>query len=182
MADTPSGRPAAPTTAPTLPYAQVRRHLVRATLRRDEVPIEHEVSLPVPTLRWGVPAYACFAAPAARLPGEPVRLDPPDRWWAVRADTLVLVTYALTAAVRFTDAALDPVVLPPSGRSGRDGREDRRVLDELLGAAATAFLAGHPVDPILRDDLTAALAAVVPAPVLPWYRLLTPDFFLRLEG
>jgi hypothetical protein len=71
--------------------------------QRLQLPVEHFRSLPLPTLRWGAPAYASFAAPAVRTPGLPLRLGTPDRWWLVDADRVELAAYGLTAATKPID-------------------------------------------------------------------------------
>ncbi|MCZ0984483.1 hypothetical protein O1M54_00170 [Streptomyces diastatochromogenes] len=82
-----------------------------------EVPLEHYVSTPLPTLRWGTPAYAVFAAPAVRAPRQPLLIDAPDRWWAVGITRPRLLMYALVSAAPFSDAPPDgPVTVSPSGR------------------------------------------------------------------
>ena len=52
-------------------YGEIRQRQRTHVLRQTEVPVDHAVSLPLPTLRWGRPAYACFASPAIRRPGQP---------------------------------------------------------------------------------------------------------------
>jgi hypothetical protein len=170
-------------TLAVLDYPEIRRRCAQLRVRQDEVPVEHHVSPPLPTLRGGEPAYACFAAPAARAPGAPLRVGSPDRWWVVRATDLRLVTYALVASIPFASTPLPgPVLVPPSGRSMRDLRADEELLDGLMTAAATRFFAGDPPGDALAEDLAGALATLVPGVLLPWHRALTPDFFAWLEG
>jgi hypothetical protein len=164
-------------------YGEVRRRSARLRLRAEEVPTGHEVSLPLPTLRWGRPGYASYAGPAVRAPGAPLRLGTPDRWWLVRADDLRLVTYSLVTAVEFSPDLPDgPVVLPPSGRSREEGRLDDELFNELMTAAVPMFFAGDRPTGTLRADLAAVLGAVVPAEVRPWTDRLAPDFFGWLTG
>lgn len=164
-------------------YAEVRRRGTRLTVRIEEVPIGHHVSLPMPTLRWADPAYASFAGPAVRTPGVSPRFGTPDRWWLVRAGDLGLMTYALVRSVPFsTELPAGPVVVPLSGRTRLEKREDEGLLHELLTAAIPQFFAGTALPETLRADLAAALAAVLPSELRPWYRALTPDFFDWLEG
>ncbi|MFB6894180.1 hypothetical protein ACFCX4_33275 [Kitasatospora sp. NPDC056327] len=193
------------------PYAQARKEFAEHPLRQSYVPLEHYVSTPLPTLRWGGPGYAAFAAPAVRAPRQPLRIDAPDRWWAIGAERPRLLAYALVPAVPFTDAPLGgPVTVTPGGRTLAESREDHRAFDELMDLAAPAFFATGPAaaaepggtdasaegagpagaaepagqrhDPTVRADLAALLPLVLPREVHPWARALAPDFFAWLEG
>src|SRR5215470_12331995 len=88
-----------------LSFSQIRERQKTHPLRQSEVPVEHAVSLPLPTKRWGEPAYAFFASPAFRIPGKPVEQGPPDRWWAVKAHGGAIMIYALWSVVRYTEGA-----------------------------------------------------------------------------
>ncbi|WP_182906768.1 hypothetical protein [Microbispora sp. H13382] len=166
-----------------IPYATIQEEFSQHALRSAEVPVEHYVSAPLPTLRWGTPAYAVFICPAARVRGMPPRLDAPDRWWAISAESRRSLVYALTKAVPYTPEPLTgPVVLSPTGRSLAALKEDARVLGELLDEAVPGFFRGEAVAAELREDLAAQLRAVLPGEVWPWHRALTPDLFAWLEG
>ena len=166
-----------------LDYPEIRRRQAQLRIRLDEVPVEHHVSLPLPSLRGGEPAYACFAGPAVRAPGAPLRVGTPDRWWVVRATDLRLVTYALVRSVAFAPTlSPGPVLVPQTGRSMRELRADEELLDGLMTTAAARFFAGESPGGALADDLTGALATLVPAALMPWHRALTPDFFTWLDG
>ena len=80
-------------------YGEIIGSAIRALAIEDLVPIEHAVSLPMPTMRWSSPVFAVFAGPALRRPGRPLELHPPDRWWAVDAESGDLVAYALTSHI-----------------------------------------------------------------------------------
>lgn len=164
-------------------FGPMRKAFVEHPVRHHEVPTEHAVSLPVPTLRWSVPAFAGFAAPAVRRPGEPLRMNDPDRWWALTVDGRGLVAYGLTAAVPFSTADDLPAraEVDRGGRSLAAHQEDVRRLDELMDAAVVPFLTGAPLGTTARVDLHEALVAVITPSVLPWYRALAPDFFGWLE-
>jgi hypothetical protein len=163
-------------------YAQVRRRWTELAVREHEVPTEHEVSLPLPSLRWGGPAYASFAGPASRTPGAPLRVGTPDRWWATRASDLALLVYALTGVVPFADELPAGPVLAATNRSMREVRADQELFTGLMAGAVPRFFAGEPAGAVLGADLTAAVGVVLPAGLLPWYRRLTPDFFDWLDG
>ena len=57
-----------------LTYDQARARLEAHPIRIEEVPLEHFVSLPLPTKRWRTPAWACFAPPPLQR-----RLTPTER-------------------------------------------------------------------------------------------------------
>ncbi|MET7403864.1 hypothetical protein ABZS66_61390 [Dactylosporangium sp. NPDC005572] len=171
-----------PPTPPPQPYSQARRRLQTHPVFAGEIPTEHSRSLPLPTRRFGRPAYAGFAGPAQRRPGQPLRLATPDRWWAVGAADQALLVYAQAPAVPFPGELADGPVEVSNGRSIAAAREDLAVLDELLDAAAPRFFAGEAADPPTRSALREQLAAVAGAGTLPWYRALVPDFFAWLEG
>lgn len=165
------------------PYDKVREQFPSQALVEYEVPVEHYVSAPLPTLRWGAPGYAAFAAPAVRDPFGPMEADPPDRWWAVDAVRLRLLAYALTVSVPFTNRVLDDsVMVTPPGRPAGAAREDEKVIASLMDQAAGAFFASAEGDPGLRAELSATLGLVVPPECADWYRALTPDFFAWLEN
>jgi hypothetical protein len=164
------------------PYEQIAKEFAEHPLRAAEVAVEHFISQPLPTLRWSRPAYAGFACPAARVPGQPLQLGTPDRWWAIGAEDGRLLAYALVSAVPFADPMPPgPVTVRPAGRSLSAVREDRRVFGELLTEAAPAFFAGEAGDPAVRGDLAEMLRQVLPAEAMPWHRGLTGDFLDWLE-
>ena len=163
-------------------YGQLRKEFLNHPVRHAEVPVEHSISLPLPTLRWSVPAYAGFASPAVRAPNQPLRLGTPDRWWALHAQYRSLIGYGLTTAVPFAVLSPGEVLVDRAKRSLSGVREDLRLLDELMDQAASLFLAGSAADASLRSDLLEAVVANVTESVMPWHRALVPDFFSWLEG
>lgn len=169
-----------PTVSPQ-PYSGMRRHLQSHPVLIDEVPIEYSQSLPVPTRRFGGPAFAGFAGPALRRPGAPLRLSTPDRWWVVSATDQTVLLYARTAAVPFPAPLPSGEVEVVSNRSLAAAREDLAVLDELFDAAVPAFFAGGDVDPASRTALREQLAVVAGAGTVAWYEAVAPDFFAWLQ-
>jgi hypothetical protein len=166
-----------------VPYRELRRAFAEHPVRRAEVPVEHAVSLPVPTLRWSVASFAGFAGPALRAPRQPLRLAPPDRWWAIDAGRCRLVAYGLAAALPFgAGAGPEPVAVDRGGRSLDAVEDDLRRLDELMDRAAAPFLSGAQGEAEVRGDLLEVLTLNVTDAVLPWYRALAPDFFGWLAG
>lgn len=166
-----------------LGYARARAGFATHPLRTHEIPVEYEVSLPVPTMRLGDPGYAWFAGPARHRPSQPVRLGLPDRWWVLGAARRGLITYARTAAVPFTHEPLGPdaVELPPVTRDLAAIKEDLILLDSLAERAVPEFFARRQGAAELRGDLYAVLEAHVTPLLIGWYRALAPDFFAWLE-
>jgi len=164
------------------PYERAAKEFTEHPLLTAEVPVEHFVSQPLPTLRWSRPAYAGFACPATRIPGEPLELDTPDRWWAIGADHGRLLAYALVRMIPFAESIAEgPVTVRSAGRPLSAVREDRRLLGELLNGAAPAFFSGESGDATVRADLAEMLSHVLPREARPWHVALTPDFFGWLE-
>ncbi len=165
-------------TTPILPPSEATRRLTTSGVYTAEIPVEHTTSLLVPTLRLGFPAYAFFAAPARRVPGQPLEIGVPDRWGALRADFGRLALYALTDAVPMGGPALARVALSVESRSVTDVLAAQDRLSALLDGAAEAFFAGGALPP----GLVEAFAAVVPDALRPAYRALAPDFMAALES
>jgi hypothetical protein len=164
------------------PYERAAKEFAEHPLLTAEVPVEHFVSQPLPTLRWSRPAYAGFAGPATRTPRQPLELGTPDRWWAIGADHGRLLAYALVSVIPFAASIPEgPVTVQPTGRSLSAVREDRRLLGELLTDTVPAFFGGDSGDSAARGDLAEVLRQVLPAETMPWYRALTADFFDWLE-
>jgi hypothetical protein len=152
-------------------------------LRLAEVPVEHAISLPLPTRRWGAPAYACFAAPAVRRPENPPQQSPPDRWWAMGAKNGRLLAYALCQAVPFADSSgWCTVTLPEVGLSLAELRQALADLEAQVTRLAPVFFNGERGDLAARKALSESLERCLPAPLLPQYRALVPDFFAWLEA
>jgi hypothetical protein len=165
--------------ADELTFTQIKRRLTAHPIISAEVPVEHFVSLLLPTKRWGEASYACFASPAAaRRPDQPARLHPPDRWWAVAAHGGGLRVYSLWAAVPYAEhVAWEPATLPMPDRSIAELREEVALIGELLDRVVLDFFRGEPGVASTRQALAETLAAHIPRVVVPWYRSLTPDFF-----
>jgi hypothetical protein len=165
-----------------LSYRDARRLFGTHPLRISEIPVEHAVSLPVPTLRCGAPGYAGFAGPARRVPHAPLQLAAPDRWWVLGGQRRGLLVYCLTAAIPFA-AELSPaqVTLPLVTRDLAAVEEDLRMIDVLMDRAAEEFFNARPPSADVGSDLLAVLTAHVSQAVMGWYRALAPDFFGWLD-
>jgi hypothetical protein len=165
-------------------YADLRLRANRLPVVASEIPVGHAYSLPIPTLRFGAPGIAAFAAPADRTGGE-LRQFPPDRWWVVDATTGRLAFYALIAAVPLAAplAALDadawgPLEIPPPA-FGLDELEQRlAAIDAIMSVSAARFWRGLEAEH--GEAIAAALGDVIPAQLLPVYRALAADFWTWL--
>lgn len=166
-----------------LTYSEIRLRQRNSPLRQSEIPVEHAVSLPMPTLRFGTPMYASFASPAQRQPQQPMRQGAPDRWWAVDARSGHLLLYAGVAVVPIApDAHWETVTLPAVASSVEELRQGLAQIEEKMNGLAPVFFAGETGEKADRDALTAALLKVLPDPIVPQYRAVAPDFFAWLEG
>jgi hypothetical protein len=150
--------------------------------RGAEVPVEHALSLPLPTTRAGGPGYAQFAAPCLRKPGESPVQSAPDRWWILDAASKAIRLYARTAAVPFGDTAFARQELPSPAPDLPTLLGWQRELFTSLDAAVGPFFAGTPADPTAARELLGRFTRLTPAPLVPVYRDLAPDFFQWLEA
>jgi hypothetical protein len=163
-------------------YSEIRERQKTHMLIRSEVPIEHAISLPLPTMAWGEPAFAYFAAPAVRRPETPMQQGAPDRWWVVAAHGGRLMVYALCKSIHFTaDAKFETVTLPRITITRDELRQSMKTVEGLIGSLAPRFFAYEPGDAMERKNLADMLNELLPKPLQPQYRALVPDFFAWLE-
>ena len=163
-------------------YLELRERQKSNVLIRSEVPVEHAISLPLPTNRWGEPSYAYFAAAALRRPQEPMRQSAPDRWWIIAAYGGRMMVYALTKSIPFpSNAVFEAVTLPRVAMSRDELRQSLKTMEEKLEVLTPRFFAGEPGDAIERGSLASMLAELIPEPLQPQYRAMVPDFFEWLE-
>jgi len=166
-----------------LTYTQARDRQNKGSIRQTEVPIEHYVSLPMPTKRGPAPAYAFYASPGIRRAGQPFRIGAPDRWWMLDAHTGRTVLYSLVSAHPFANGATwSSIDLPPTGESVQQVRERLKEIEERMNALAPTFFQGEAGDAGERQALAQLLEAQIPEPLRPQHRALAPDFFAWLEG
>ncbi len=164
-------------------YTELRERQKSHVLIRSEVPTEHAISLPLPTLSWGEPAFAFFAAPALRRPDEPMQQGAPDRWWVMGAHGGRLLVYALCKAVPFPSGGrFEGVTLPRLTIARDELRQSLKAVETSLDTLAPHFFAHEPGDELQRKQLGAMLAELLPKPLQPQYRALVPDFFSWLES
>ncbi|BCM94389.1 hypothetical protein IAD21_06296 [Abditibacteriota bacterium] len=174
---------ATPPAKKILSYSDIRNVQRTHPLQKSLVPVEHAVSLPIPTKRAGHLAYAFFAAPAARQPGKPMRQGAPDRWWLLDAHgSASVIIYALCAVQPFATETWGAVTLPPVAGSLADLKAALANLESQMNALTPVFFAGDAGDASAKQELSAALMAVLSEPLQPQYRALAPDFFAWLES
>lgn len=156
-----------------------RTHPVRLT----EVPVEYALSLPVPTRRWHEASYAQFAAPMLRRPEEASVCAAPDRWWVIDAAYGHLMVYARMTVLPFAaELTYQASPLPPVTRPLAELRRLNAELAGAIDAVAIDFFADQPGDAGAWRRAAELLHAAIPAPLVPVYRALAPDFFSRLDA
>ncbi len=166
-----------------LTYSEIRNVQRTHPLLKSQVPVEHAVSLPIPTKYAGRLGYAFFAASASRHPGQPMRQGAPDRWWVFDAHgSASVIIYALCAAQPLGAETWQAVTLPPIAGTIADLKAALADLEAKMNALTPVFFAGDAGDTRAKQDLSAALKAVLPEPLQPQYRALAPDFFAWLES
>ena len=172
-----------------LRYATVRQLTNTHSIRQGEVPTEYFVSLPLPTLRFALPAYACFAAASSRkVPpvGSTEQLEitqqRPDRWWLFSARSEQLLQYAQCQLTDFTDNPLPEHITFTDSRKLSDVRQLMKTFDQLMENVVVSFFNQSPVDPSLRQDLLTTLNELIIPEQLPVYASLVPDFFAYLSA
>jgi hypothetical protein len=164
-------------------YRKARDLLMTHPIRKSEVPIESYISLPLPTLRWHMAAWASFAAPSIRRTDQPFRLGLPDRWWAIDARAGRLAAYAKESVIAAlgvdaTSASLTDglIELKPTTRSIEEQRSNLTRLASAFDLITDFFFEGRAAPGSNRREADAALRAAVPEELLPFYRGLAPDF------
>jgi hypothetical protein len=166
-----------------LSYKEVMKRHHTATLRQAEIPIEHAVSLPMPTKRWLGPAYTFFASPALRRPGQPMEQGVPDRWWVIDAHGGHLIIYTLWRVMAYAQGvSWTTVTLPRVTQSIAEQQAKVETVELLMETLVPAFFANEQGEASTRKALLEVLQTYIPAPLLPQYRALTPDFFAWLEA
>jgi len=176
-----------PSPTKSLLLADLQRALLANLTLLHEVPVEFAKSIPLPTLRWGQPAWAVFASPALRLPGH-ARLQGPPKYYTVISAYVTgeepqLLLHSRTDAAPLTDDTLSEVSLPNAAFSLEEVKGAAIALQPLLDAAAKAFFAGStPGDSAdLRKQTIRQFRVLVPFMLWPHYAALVPDFWSWLS-
>jgi len=162
-------------------FEQICTELKAGPIGQHEIPVEHTVSLPLPTLRFHTPAYVAFAAPAIRKPGRPMLHDAPDRWWAVSPESGHLIFYARTNAAPIEGAEHFSRQEIPPPTSLETLQATQKDIAFLMNVLAPIFFGRDDGDPTMRHRISELLGKVIPSVLLPLYRAVAGDFFSWLE-
>lgn len=165
-----------------LSLTDIRERMKHHSFIRSSIPVEHAISFPLPTRRWIGPAYAYFASPALRLPGQSLKQGAPDRWWVVSAHGGQIILYTLYKALPFTEnEQWGTLILPTETRSIAEQQQAIATIELLVNRLAPAFFDDEPGDQRTRTALMESLSAHLPKQLLPQYQALVPDFFAWLK-
>lgn len=161
-----------------LPYEEITALENSPLFRSFGFPMEYSISIPMPTLRWVSPAYAYFASPTRRVPGQLKVQSAPAFWWAIDARTALLMFYVPYQFMSFApDQYWEPVTLHWKSQSSVEIEAGMAALPALITQAAPLFFTNQPGDPALRQKLSDTLDLIIPEGLLPEYKALVPDFF-----
>jgi hypothetical protein len=162
-------------------YSDMQAWFRQHPLRQSEIPTEHVVSLPLPTLRWGEAAYVYFAGPAERRSGEPSRHGPPDRWWAFRGRGGQVLFYALSRIFSLAPAGWAAASPAPAAESVIKLQQMVRDIEQMMNVVVPDFFEGAPGDALVREALAGVMTRFLGPPLLEFYAALAPDFFGWLQ-
>lgn len=163
-------------------YLEFRKKQATHFLRRYEIPIEYSVSLPIPTRRFYISAYASFANLTTTILGKQVEIQPPDRWWAFDATTGQILVYARETVLPFSKENFNAVLLPSIQRSLEE-QEDLLVrVEQGINDVCEAFFENKNTNDEKRKILQENLTHYLPENILPRYKALCPDFFEWLNS
>ncbi len=161
---------------------ELGRHHSLDALRRTDIPNGYLLSLPLPTHRYGRPAYAFFASAVSRHPGQPLQQQVPDRWFAIDAITGHLLVYALTTVFPFGDTSTwNTVTIVPSPLQNEAYRLSEQTLDQM-DRLSSDFFEGRMAEMQERRWMLELLQTLSANQLLPQYQALAPDFFQWLES
>jgi len=158
-------------------YAEFRKRQYAHFLCRYEIPTEYFISLPMPTKRFGAPAYALFASPSSMHPGKPVSVDIPQMWWAMDAQTEKILLFAQTKILPVSKQKLEPCTLPKIERTLDEQETLLKTLESQLTDVSNLFFQNGSVDGNLQFALKETLHAYLPEVIFPFYQAISPDFF-----
>lgn len=153
----------------------------KGAIREVEVPIGHSLSLPIPTLKFGIPAYAAFASPAVREPEQPVVQGPPDRWWLMDARNGALALFAYCNIYPFTQEHFTKVALPRPVGAVAELRQNLVDIQRQIEVLAPVFFCGEEGEAEARHHLHQALKLRIPAVLWPQYQAIATDFLAWLS-
>jgi len=162
-----------------LSIEEISNMLSNNAIARTELPIEWELSLPMPTLRLFKPAYVWFANPTERHPGKPLRLFPPDRWFALDASNGQLLDFnAWEAPLKTIKESWHEFDLQISDLKREEAINEFNNLIEVLNYLTLSFFSNQHTMVSKVKVITEYLDPLT----LPWYRYIAPDFWNWLES
>jgi hypothetical protein len=158
-------------------YAEFRQQQYTHFLYQYEIPTEYYVSLPMPTRRFGTPAYVLFSSPSSAHPGQLVSVDVPQMWWTIDAQRAKILLYAQTNILPFSKQKFERCTLPKVDRSLDEQEALLQTLENLLTEAANIFFQNETVEINLQTSLRENLRSYLPQVIFPLYQAISPDFF-----
>lgn len=165
-----------------LGYHDIRKQQNTHFLYLNEIPTGYYVSLPLPTRRFGTPAYVFFASPSSMQPGRPVSVAAPRLWWAIDAQTGQLLLYAQTKILPLSKQQFDGVLLPIIERSLDEQEALLSRLESQLTIATEAFFQDVTLPIETHLAVAQSLSAYLPSILRPYYQALSSDFYEWLFG
>jgi hypothetical protein len=166
-----------------LPYKEILNLEDASFFSSLGIPLEHTISIPLPTKRWDGPGYAFFASSTFRSPGQPKEQAAPDRWWVVDAQNPYLKIYVKWDTLPFAQGVQwESVQILPGRYSKSEIQERRETVKDLMDAVVPDFFGDNPGNPSARKILLEALIVIIPEQLLEQYRYLVPDFFQWLDA
>ena len=161
-----------------LPYQQIYKQMQTHPIRQTEIPIEHSITLPLPTNRWKVPAYAFFASPVIRTPSVEPEQAPPDMWWITDAYTGRLLLYSKWSIMPFIDnVEWQSQKLPTVTKDVSIMQKQIEELIILMNTTISGFFGHKDVRDSTRSATLELLLDYIPEPITEQYNSLVPDFF-----
>ena len=161
-----------------LSVEEVSISLSKNAIARTEIPNEWELSLPMPTLQFQRPAFFWFACPAERHPHRPLRLFPPDRWFALDAFTSKLLYFnAWEPPLKNNFEKWHAIDLPISELTREETKKEFDILINGLNLLTFSYFNNQPIN----ISIFHLLIDYLDPQTIPWYRNLAPDFWNWLE-
>lgn len=158
-------------------YSEFRKRQHSHFLHQYEIPTNYYISLPMPTRRFGVPAYVFFACPTSIRPGQPVNVDKPEMWGAIDAQKGKILLYAQTKVLPFSKQQFEKCIFPKISQSVEDQEALLHSLENVLTEAANLFFHNKAIDANLQVSLKEILGSYLPQIIFPFYQAVSPDFF-----
>lgn len=151
---------------------------LHSVVYRSMVPMEWELSLPMPTLRFLTPAYCWFVSATLKTPGSPLRLSPPKIFFAfdaISGDILHYDTWELP--LNATQEGWRVVELPISKFSREVIKERFSLVISSLNQATKDFFTINQIQPQDAHRIFGYLNV----DMIAWYKSIAFDFWSALN-